>query len=338
MKVKKERFLSLNMRSKWDDKPGDEGNVASNLKKLLEDDEVNVPSIVCLQDVASKQWYSCVPSKGTKEKAVKKMLGEVTQDLGYKAIFSRAKGYAERCEYIGMLYKPEKFHLVRYGILDAYDTVGRHVCARQPFLAVFRRKLADGTLGQPFVVVTFHLTCTYRATANEVTWLNAMLRALKIPAAVLIFVAGDSNVGQDSEQWKHFHVEYMHLVPNHGSTMFSGVGKDKGFDSVLMRPEQKRQYQASTVVLDHDKWKMNQNDDHCPVLTTLDFSQVSSESEEAVEAFLKHLEGLCCDRHDNVGDSSVFRLEGIVKPILPSTSSYQQSPVKRSLMKTRTKL
>lgn len=283
------------------------------------------PWIVCLQEVAKKQWISC-----EEKKVVKGTLGEFAAELGYKAIFKKAKGKALKGEFIGMLYDDTKLMLVTYGLLDA--RTGTHAMAaqansrvfqRQPLLAVFKAKLPDGTLGQPFVVVTYHLICgtlTERAAANEVMWLNATLRALNVPKSMFILIHGDTNVAQDNEQWKFWHKYvqkgddaniYMHLPPTDASTMTSGTQPEKCFDSALVRRDQQRPYLASSKVLYDDGWPELSN--HYPVLT--EFNAPGHEaSEDDVQSNRTFLMNLKNSQRvvDEIG--TVFHLEGLVKP------------------------
>ena len=126
-------------------------------------------------------------------------LGEVTNKLGYKAIWRKTCGNARRAETIGMLYNPNNLHLVDYGLLDTvkkYDDAAPagalHVFDRQPLFALFRLKLPNGTLGQHVAVITFHLACTGRKEKLEVAWLGATLKTSQMPACLLRIVSGDA--------------------------------------------------------------------------------------------------------------------------------------------------
>ena len=300
--------------------------------------------IVCLQEVAGKQWDTCGRAeKG--ERAEEGSLGEFAKKRGYKAIYCKAQGKAQKCEYIGMLYNDDKLELVTHGLLDAFQGKGPETVAqcnghsdgrvfdRQPLLAVFRAKLPDGDRGQPFVVITYHLTTKQRAT--EVMWLCAAVQALEIPKKMFMLLTGDSNVPHLDEQWKYWQQQqYTNLVEV--STMTSsGAAKDKSLDSVIVRSDQKKVYKVQSEVLSFRKTKKVRGgvpvgnsrirckqreqkqgweslSDHYPVSIKFDApGKGSSEDNVFSEAFIKRLKELK-EQHDVLG--TVFELDGLVKP------------------------
>jgi len=301
---------------------------------LSEKDGADHPIVISLQEVAGAQWNSCKPTPAPKDGKLGVVASDLGYKVCFAKAFGDVRSnYAgndySRIEFIGMLYDDKNLKLETYGLLDVHmgevererqrqkhNAPGARTSARakarrdkgegaggrpfvlQPFLAVFRFRKSNPTLvGLPLVVITFHLTCADRFTADEALWLYATVKALNIPEHILVIINGDSNVPPLNEQWKKGFTNgsqeeaknptlvYEHLL---GETDWTMMTKQEAHDGVLMRANQRKDHDAKPRVL--NGW--TRLSDHNPVLTTLNNVDVNRDKPGLTTAFLVRLKEL----------------------------------------------